>query len=187
MDLFGKNKEQRIIDLFQKGNPYAMDELYGEYADYLAGVCVRYIPNKDDLHDVLQEGFIKIFTNIASFEYRGKGSLKAWVTRVMINEALLFIRAREADIFSDKEVEPMGVVAEDPQLDKLTEDEILSLIAQLPTGYRTVFNLYVIEEKSHKEIAELLNIKADTSASQLHKAKAMLAKMINTYKKEQDL
>jgi len=76
MRLFGNNKEQHILSLFAKGDNRAMDKLYGTYADYLAQVCLRYIGNREDLHDVLQEAFIRIFTGIHSFEYRGKGSLK---------------------------------------------------------------------------------------------------------------
>lgn len=186
MNLFGQNKEQHIIGLFQKGDARAMDELYEEYADYLAGVCARYVPGKDDLHDVLQEGFIKIFTKISSFEYRGKGSLKAWVTRVIVNEALQFLRNNEANQALEDDAELKDLPDEDPQFDGLSEEEILGFIAKLPPGYRSVFNLYVLEGRNHKEIAELLGIKPDTSASQFHKAKSMLAKMIVSYKKNND-
>ena len=162
MNLFGDNREQRLISLFGKGDARAMDELYSEYADYLAGVCSRYVQNKEDLHDVLQECFIKIFTKIATFEYRGKGSLKD----------------NEASMWVDWEVEPPALHEEEPELDSLSVSQITELILRLPPGYRAVFNLFAIEGKSHKEIAQLLNIKADTSASQFHKAKNMLAKMI---------
>ena len=138
MNLFGDNREQRLISLFGKGDARAMDELYSEYADYLAGVCSRYVQNKEDLHDVLQECFIKIFTK----------------------------------------VEPPALHEEEPEVDGLSVSQITELILRLPPGYRAVFNLFAIEGKSHKEIAQLLNIKADTSASQFHKAKNMLAKMI---------
>ena len=87
-----KNKEQHIISLFKKGDQHAMDKLYMEYADYLAGVCARYISDEDEVKDVLQESFIKIFTQIHQFEYRGKGSLKAWLTKVVINEVLMYLR-----------------------------------------------------------------------------------------------
>ena len=88
MILLWKDKEQQILSLFQKGDNRAMDKLYMEYADYLTGVCARYISNEDQLKDVLQESFIRIFTNIHQFEYRGKGSLKAWMTKVVIHESL---------------------------------------------------------------------------------------------------
>ena len=87
-----RNKEQYIISLFKKGDQHAMDKLYMEYADYLTGVCARYISDEDEVKDVLQESFIKIFTQIHLFEYRGKDSLKAWITKVVINEALMYLR-----------------------------------------------------------------------------------------------
>ena len=105
MILPGNNKEQHIISLFAKGDTLAMDKLYGEYADYLAKVCLRYIGNREDMHDVLQEAFIRIFTKIHTFEYRGKGSLKAWLTRIVINESLHFLRENDASAFIDKEVD----------------------------------------------------------------------------------
>jgi RNA polymerase sigma-70 factor (ECF subfamily) len=98
MILFWKDKEQQILSLFKKGDKCAMDKLYLEYADYLTGVCARYISNEDTLKDVLQESLIRIFTQIHQFEYRGKGSLKAWITKVTINEALIQLR-KEATFF----------------------------------------------------------------------------------------
>ncbi len=183
MSLFGYNKEQHIISLFSKGDALAMDKLYDEYADYLAKVCSRYIQNQDDLHDVLQEAFIRIFTKIYTFEYRGKGSLKAWLTRVVINESLHFLRDNNSNIFVDNDVDLPDITDDEPDIDSLSITQITDTILKLPPGYRAVFNLFAIEGKSHKEIAELLNIKPDTSASQFHKARNMLARML----KEQNI
>jgi len=183
MSLFGYNKEQHIISLFSKGDTLAMDKLYGEYADYLTKVCSRYIQNQDDLHDVLQEAFIRIFTKIHTFEYRGRGSLKAWLTRVVINESLHFLRDNNANIFVDKDVDLPDIIDDEPDIDNLSITQITDTILKLPPGYRAVFNLFAIEGKSHKEIAELLNIRPDTSASQFHKARNMLARML----KEQNI
>lgn len=183
MSLFGYNKEQHIISLFSKGDALAMDKLYDEYADYLAKVCSRYIQNQDDLHDVLQEAFIRIFTKIHTFEYRGRGSLKAWLTRVVINESLHFLRDNNSNIFVDKDVDLPDIIDDEPDIDSLSITQITDTILKLPPGYRAVFNLFAIEGKSHKEIAELLNIKPDTSASQFHKARNMLARML----KEQNI
>lgn len=160
-----------------------MDKLYDEYADYLAKVCSRYIQNQDDLHDVLQEAFIRIFTKIHTFEYRGRGSLKAWLTRVVINESLHFLRDNNSNIFVDKDVDLPDIIDDEPDIDSLSITQITDTILKLPPGYRAVFNLFAIEGKSHKEIAELLNIKPDTSASQFHKARNMLARML----KEQNI
>lgn len=178
MNLFGDNKEQHIITLFHKGDNRAMDKLYGEYADYLAGVCSRYIRNEENLRDVLQESFIKIFSKISTFEYRGKGSLKAWITKIVINESLHFLRESHPAMFIEQDTDPPDLPEEEPDVDCLSVDEIAELLLRLPPGYRAVFNLFAIEGKSHKEIAQLLNIKPDTSASQFYKARNMLAKMI---------
>ena len=163
MNIPGRDNEQHILDLFRRGDSSAMDALYACYADYLTGVCYRYITNDEDLKDVLQESFIKIFTQISSFEYRGSGSLQAWMTLLL-------------------DTELPDLPDEDPDTDELTPEVLVRLLRKLPEGYRTVLNLYVIEGKSHKEIAELLHIKPDSSASQLHRAKNMLAHIINEYK-----
>ena len=170
-------EEEKLLLKVHKGDKAAQELLYRQHVRYLAALSSRYVANDDDAKDVLQESFIKIFSSINTFEYRGEGSLRAWMARITLNEALAFIRkncnAALVDIadYDDK-------VADDG----IPTDVIYRFIRELPDGYRAVFNLYVIEDKSHKEIAELLGIKVNTSASQLHKAKAILAKKINQYK-----
>lgn len=182
MNLFWIDKEKHMVNLFRKGDPLAMNKLYMEYADYLTGVCARYISNEDTLKDVLQESFIKIFTQIHQFEYRGKGSLKAWITKIVINEALIQLQ-KDKMFFTFLQGATLNELPdEEPDTDDLNAETLLSFVRQLPPGYRAVFNLFVIEEKSHKEIAEILHIKPDTSASQFARARQMLAKMIRTYK-----
>ena len=178
MNLLGTDTEQQIIKLFSRGDASAMDRLYAVYVDYLAGVCARYIADDDDLKDVLQESFIKIFTKVGSFDYRGKGSLKAWMGRIVVNESLNFLRANSKLPTTSLDLEPPDVPDEAPDIDGLSADAMVQLMRQLPDGYRAVLNLYVVEGKSHKEIAQLLGIKPDTSASQLHRAKRMMARMI---------
>ncbi len=181
MNIPGRDNEQYILDLFRRGDSSAMDALYAHYADYLTGVCYRYISNDEDLKDVLQESFIRIFTQISSFKYRGSGSLQAWMTRIAVNESLQLLRRQKNDpLLFDTELPDLP--DEDPDTDELTHGELVQLLRKLPEGYRTVLNLYVIEGKSHKEIAELLHIKPDSSASQLHRAKNMLAHLIKEYK-----
>lgn len=181
MGLFGISQEERLLRMFGKGDPRAMQELCAQYAPYLSGVASRYVPGDDDLHDVLQESLIKIFTSIGSFEYRGKGSLKAWMARITVNEALHFLRKQQNSIFVDQPVDNLNVPDDDdepPDPSALTDEQLRRLIGQLPPGYRAVLNLYAIEGKSHKQIARMLGIKPDTSASQYHKAKVMLARLI---------
>ncbi len=173
------NKEQRLLSMFRQGNSRAMDALYAEYADYLAGACARYVPSPDDRRDVLQEALIKIFTGIGRFQYRGAGSLRGWMTRVVVNEALLFLRQQRKMAFADGDENLLpDFPDEPPDTEGLTADDLQELMARLPDGYRAVFNLYAIEGRSHKEIAQMLGIKPDTSASQYHRARAMLARMI---------
>ncbi len=182
MSILPTDKEQHILQQFKRNYNSAMDLLYAEYAGYLTAVCARYIAGDDDMKDVLQEALIKIFTQIGSFEYRGKGSLKAWMTRIVVNESLQFLRRSKKDeVLID--TEPPDIPEEDPDTDGLNAEEMTDIIRSLPDGYRMVFNLYVIEGKSHKEIAQILNIKPDTSASQLHRAKNILARLITQYKR----
>ena len=177
-----RNKEQHILSLFRKGHQQAMDELYMEYADYLTGVCARYISDEDTMKDVLQESFIKIFTQIHKFEYRGKGSLKAWLTKVVVNEALMHLLKNKTILVPLQESNISDLPDEEPDVENLGTDVLFSFIQKLPDGYRAVFNLFVVEGKSHKEIAEILHIQPTTSASQFLRARKLLAEMIREYK-----
>ncbi|SES86974.1 RNA polymerase sigma factor [Prevotella sp. kh1p2] len=177
----GSLTEQRLVRQMAEGKASAMNELYDRYAGYLTGVGSRYVSADDDLKDVLQESFIKIFTRIGSFSYRGEGSLKAWMTRIVVNEALTFLRREAASGLVSTEAELPDTPDEEPDVDNLPAEVILRLLRRLPPGYRAVFNLYVMEGRSHREIAQMLNIKPDTSASQFHKAKNLLARMIKEY------
>lgn len=184
MILLWKDAEEHILNLFKKGDNRAMDKFYMQYADYLTGVCARYISNEDSLKDVLQESFIKIFTQIKQFEYKGKGSLKAWTTRIVINEALMHLRESKTFLVPLQESDIGNYPDEEPDVENLAPDILYSFIQQLPPGYRAVFNLFVIEEKSHKEIAEILHIQPATSASQFLRAKKLLVDMILKYKRQ---
>lgn len=172
--------EQQLVRKMQQGDSKAMRTVYDRYVEYLTAVCSRYVVCDDFIHDVLQESFIQIFTNTDKFVYRGKGSLKAWMSKIVVNEALKFLKKNEK--FDTVQYErDLPDVIDEPDTDGVPADAIEEMIQQLPVGYRTVFNLVVFEGKSHKEIASLLNIKENTSASQFHRAKYMLAKMINDY------
>ena len=183
-----KENEFELIQHIRKGDSSAKKELYNRYIKYLTAICSRYIINEADLKDVLQESFIKILTSVDKFEYRGAGSLKAWMARIVVNESLNFIKSNEQFDFVQNEWELPDAATEEednPNTDDIPAHVIQEMIRQLPTGYRTVFNLYVFEDKSHKEIASILDIKENTSASQLHKAKNRLAEKIHEYKMRQ--
>lgn len=182
MNLLGTDTELQIVKLFRRGHASAMERLYAAYADTLAGICARYVADDDDLKDVLQESLIKIFTHIDSFEYRGKGSFKAWMARIVINESLAYLKSHARLHATLLDGDPPDLPDDEPDTSGLSADEAVELLRRLPDGYRAVLNLYVIEGKSHKEIAQLLGIKPDSSASQLHRAKHMLARMIREQK-----
>lgn len=160
-----------------------MKALYDRYAGFLTAVCSRYIENKEDVKDLMQDSFIRIFSSIRSFEYRGEGSLKAWMSRIVINNTLKYIRdnIQKGMISIDEDI-PDVPDEEIPEISEIPPSVIQEMIRRLPEGYRTVFNLFVFEGKSHKEIAMLLGIKENSSASQLHRAKALLAGWIREYR-----
>jgi RNA polymerase sigma-70 factor (ECF subfamily) len=135
--------------------------------------CYRYVKDKENAEEVLMDGFLQVFTQLGKMEYRDEASFRAWVKRIFINAALMFLRKRHKLIYLEEEY---GHQAENPCTveDELAAEEVYRLITQLPTGYRTVFNLYAIEGYSHQEIAGLLQISESTSRAQLSKARVQL-------------
>lgn len=171
--------EQELVKRLQRGDAAAPRLLYTRYVRHLTAVCARYIANDEDVRDILQDSFLRIFSSFPSFVYRGEGSLRAWLTRIVVNEALKWLRDSR---ICWQDIDAIGDIPDDePDTAGIPTELIYKLIRALPDGYRTVFNLYVIEGKSHKEIADLLHITESTSASQLHHAKALLAKWIKQH------
>lgn len=165
-----------------QGDAAAMKALYDQSTGKLTATCARYVTDEDDLHDVLQEAYIKIFTRMDRFEYRGKGSLEAWMKRIAINEALKFLRGKDLLVPLDDEADKWLPCDEPPAVEDVPLDVLQDMIRRLPSGQRTVFNLYVFEGKSHKEIAALLQIGESSSASQFSRAKSQLAQWIQDYR-----
>ena len=172
-------QEEQLLQQMREGDKQAMASFYRQESPYLFAVCRRYVADAEDAKDVLQESFVKILSSIKSFDARGEGALRAWTTRITVNCALNFMRDKhrlcfvEADDRLDIATDNADIVAQ------LSAEQIQSLIIQLPVGYRTVFNLYAVEGMSHREIAKLLHITESTSASQYHRAKALLQRKIN--------
>lgn len=180
--LFSKTSdEELLLRKARNGDNAALERLYSQYVRYLTAMCSRYLNNDEDIKDVLQESFIKIFSSLDDFEFRGRGSLKAWMGRITLNETLKFIKAKSRLDIVDMEGEKFEASDDDLITDQIPSEVLHRFIQELPDGYRAVFNLYVIDDKSHKEIAQRLGIKQSTSASQLHKAKALLARKIKQY------
>lgn len=136
------------------------------------------MPSREDAEDVFQEGFVKVFRDLKQYDAK-RAKLKTWMNRVFINTALEHLRKRK-NVFET--IELSGVydlhVADDGVFSSLGLQELTKLVQELPTGYRVVFNMYVVEGYAHKEIAEQLNISVNTSKSQLFKAKAILRKKV---------
>lgn len=175
--------EQQLLKNLKEGDKNAPKALYDKFVGSLAAVCSRYIVDDDDVKDVLQESFIKIFTQINTFTFHGEGSLKAWMTRIVVNMSINFIKASgKLNLIRDDGTAMKAADEEEPDADGVPPDVLQEMIKSLPDGYRAVLNLYVFENKSHKEIATLLNIKPTSSASQLFHAKAIMAKKIKEYK-----
>lgn len=182
----GQNDEQRLAERIRNGENAAMREFVALYAGSLTAICGRYLADEEDVKDVLQESLIHIATRIQSFTWRGQGSLKAWAQRIVVNESLRFLRdERRHDFIQLARDLPDEAEEPDPPISDVPPDVLYDMVSQLPTGYRTVLNLYVFEDLSHQEIAQLLGIKENSSASQLSRAKSLLAKMIRQYQQKQ--
>jgi RNA polymerase sigma-70 factor (ECF subfamily) len=168
---------EKIIKAAKRGNPKAQRYLYEQYKVGLFTVCLRYSRDRLEAEDILHEGFIKIFKDL--HQYTGKGSIEAWMRKVMVNTALQYLRKwkrdwQHVDSFEYED----AIQSQEVVFQKLGLEELTRMIQQLPDGYKIVFNLYVIEGYSHREIAELLGISENTSKTQLFKAKATLRKQL---------
>lgn len=172
--------EQLLIDGCKRGEALARKELYELYAPAMMSVCVRYVRDRETARDLLQDGFIKVFTKIQT--YSATGPFGAWVRRVFVTTALEYLRKYDA-LRSSAPIDEYGEQVEDVDtsvLDRLSADDLLECISRLPAGYRTVFNLYAIEGYTHKEIAAMLHIQEITSCSQFARARKALQEMVQS-------
>ncbi|HUQ64549.1 MAG TPA: sigma-70 family RNA polymerase sigma factor [Flavitalea sp.] len=172
--------ESDLISGCIQGNRIMQEELYNRFAGKMYAVCLRYANNADDAQDLLQEGFIKVYRNLHRF--RAEGSFEGWIRRVFVNSSIEHFRKKSLQLtkVGDKEESTIGET-DTTALDNLAEKDIIRLIQELSPGYRTVFNLYVIEGFSHKEIADQLGISEGTSKSQLARARSILQKKVSHY------
>ena len=185
---------ENLVERIRQKDQRAMSQLYQRYIRELSSVCYRFVPSQSDAKDVLQESFVKIFASIPTLDYRGERALRTWMRKVVVNEALLFLRERKKlkaslgmrIVDSDLETSSGTLTTDEEAIDTetLTPETLHRLISELPDGCRIVVNLYVFEGYSHRQIAELLNVSESTSASQLYYAKQLLARRIKELKKE---
>lgn len=168
--------EKELIHRCLKGERMAQKQLYDKFAGRLYAVSFRYMKSKEDAGDVLQDSFIKIFNNLASFRY--DCPLEAWLKRVVINTSLTALKNRKITV----EIEDSYMVPDTENIGNhsLDYETLVSVVNSLPDGCRTVFNLYVVEGYKHSEIAEMLEISEGTSKSQLSRARLMLSEKIRT-------
>ncbi len=169
-----------LIKGCQQGKSSHFSELYEKYSSGLYYICMRYAGDSDEAKDLLQEGFVRIFQKLNTYDSK-RGPFEGWMKRIFINLCIDYYRKQKhnlssfpieevADEIADSDDEPMGLV------NNLSYEELIHAISELPVGYRTVFNMYVIDEKGHKEIASELNISESTSKTQLFKARNLLQK-----------
>jgi RNA polymerase sigma-70 factor (ECF subfamily) len=169
--------DDSIIEGCVAGKRSAQSALYRAYSSVMLAVCMRYARDRDEAEDILQEAFLKIFQHIGT--YRKEGSFEGWMKRIMINHALNYYRKNRKlpfheDIESIDETKIMESTEKQTFDAPISAEKLLVLIQMLPPGYRMVFNMYVFEEYSHKEISETLSISENTSKTQLLKARRML-------------
>ncbi len=171
-------EEQQLIEECKKNNRLAQKELYNRFARKMLGVCLRYINDRETARDIMQDSFVKVFTSLDT--YSGSGAFENWMRKIFINSALEYLRKadvlREASDW-DSMAEPVESVSVSA-ISELSAAELMKLIRSLPSGFRTVFNLFAIEGYSHREIASMLDITESTSRSQYTRARQLLQKKV---------
>lgn len=171
------NEEQLVNKCLEK-DTLAQKQLFEVYSKRMMGVCLRYSKDSEEAQDVLQMGFIKIFEKLDMYNH--KGSLEGWIRKIIVNTALDNVR-KNKKLLNNVEIEKMDYQLHnynENAIDMLSTQDLLKVIQAMPTGFRTVFNMYVIEGYSHKEIAEELNISINTSKSQFSRARAYLQRVL---------
>ena len=173
---------QELIKHCKKGSQIAQGTLFNSYYNQMYNLSMRLLSNHHDVEDVLIISFLKVFDSIKKFEYRGDNSLNKWIKTIVINESIRFCKTKNQLLFNDN----ISVVEKnytyDEHLEIIDEEQVYSIIENMPAGYRLIFNLFAIEGYSHKEISELLNISENTSKSQLRKARINIIEKLKSNK-----
>lgn len=186
MQLFGDNSHLNTwtIEKAKEGDRRAQKAIYDALSAKMFPICLRYMGEREAAEDTLQDGFVTLFSKLDSFS--GEGSFEGWARKIFVNTALMSLRKNDVLKESDDVEEARSVSSEAPSaVQDLGYKELCKMISELPAGFRTVFNLYVVEGYSHSDIAEALGISEGTSRSQLLRARAMLqAKILETRKKK---
>lgn len=173
------------IELVQEcvlGNRHYQEVFYKKYSQKMYNLCLAYTSSHDDAQDVMQDGFVKVFTCLK--QYQGNGSLEGWVRKIIVNTAIDFYRKKSTEIENINIDDVQNLSYDVSVLDALHAKHLIDLIQKLPKGANLIFNLYVVEGYSHEEIAKKLNISIGTSKSQLSRAKSLLINYIEKFSVE---
>ena len=172
---------ERLVPLCRDGDRKAQKKLFDLLSPKMMAVCLRYMGNREDAEDILQEGFVTVFTKLDS--YTGAGSFEGWARKIFVNAALMHLRRTDALGLSEDIEEARTLFTEEATpVQKMGYKELMKMIAALPADARTVFNMYVIEGYSHKDISEQLGCTEATSRSKLQRARIRLQEMIKAHK-----
>ena len=178
--------ERQLIEAIRAGDREALRRLYEHFSRYAMGVTLRYVPRRDDALDIVQDSFISILTSISTFEYRGEGSLKSWVSKIISRQAVSWMKEHEQLSFSELTLDEIEE-EDDPAIEKVPKELVNEMIGRLPVRYRVVVNLRAFEELSHKDIALRLGISEKASTTLFSRAKRKLAMMIKEYINSQEI
>ena len=169
-------KEDELIKGCLRRDQSAQRQLYDTFSSKMYSICYRYVKDSMEAEDILVTAFMKVFDKIGQF--KGDGSFEGWIRRIIVNEALTYLR-RNRSMYLETELEQADREPDYSMLgDNLEAEDLMNMIKALPTGYRSVFNMYAIDGYSHKEIADHLGITENTSKSQLSRARTYLQKML---------
>ena len=170
--------EATLVHLCSKNSAGAQKELFTRHAGAMMLICLRYLSRTTDAQEAMMDGFLNAFRGISGFTWNGGGSFAAWLRTIMVNQCLMHLRKRRIDFLTQSNHHEEYAATYEDAHEALNMKDLLKMIHALPDGCRTVFNLYVFEDMTHKEIGEALNISESTSKTQLHRARALLKEKI---------
>ena len=176
---FDKDDLESVLRACREQNPDAQKVLFKSYFSYAKNICQRYASNQEDAEEILNDGFMKVFQNI--HRYENIQSFKAWFRTILVNTCINYYHKREKNLYSLAVEHATMPVYDENVIDKMAAEDILALVQKLPTSYRTVFMMHVVDGYNHREIAEMLGINEGTSRSNFMKARLKLQEMIKTY------
>lgn len=172
--------DSKLIESCIQGNRQSQKVLYDRLASRMYPICIRYIGDRSLAEDVLQDGFITLFTHLKN--YKGQGSFEGWARKIFVTTALMSLRKKDAIKMSDELEMAKGISAETAtQVQNIGYKELIKLVTSMPTGFRTVFNMYAIEGYSHKEIGDMLGISETTSRTQFSRARIWLQNKLKEF------